>query len=234
MIQTVGISQNGVPDADSAEPACCDSPRSAPRRRRRWLRELDSPLGREFEDAGALSCAELVELSAEPLRRCASPQTIEEWWQYAYRRGWLEDHGYECCRLTEFGRAELRDRRERDAWPEPGSIGRAILRWLLPAGAAGASAVYLSGRLPDLVVVIVAAAIVLGIGLIVVSPLSRWLDRVVEGQAARRACHWLDDRPVRLAKYGANQAVRATRLYGVGDPSAPGSDRPERRRPQPC
>lgn len=63
-----------------------DSPRSAPRRRRRWLRELDSPLGREFEDAGALSCAELVELSAEPLRGCASPQTVEEWWQYADRR----------------------------------------------------------------------------------------------------------------------------------------------------
>jgi hypothetical protein len=121
MIPTAGTSRKDAPDASSTGPMRYDSPRSAPRRRRRWLRELDSPLGREFEDAGALSCAELVELSAEPLRRCASPQTVEEWWQYAYRRGWLEDHGYECRRLTAFGRAELRDRRERDAWPEPGS-----------------------------------------------------------------------------------------------------------------
>ncbi len=229
MIPTAGTSRKNDPDASSTEPTRCDSPRSAPRRRRRWLRELDSPLGREFEDAGALSCAELVELSAEPLRRCASPQTIEEWWQYAYRRGWLEDHGYECCRLTAFGRAELRDRRERDAWPEPGSIGRAILKWLLPAGAAGTFAVYLSGGLPASVVVIVAAAIVLGIGLIVVSPISRWLDRVAERLVAQHACRWLDDRPVRLARDGADQAVKATRLYGVDDPSPPGSDRRDQR-----
>jgi len=87
--------------------------RSDPRERRRWLRGLDFVLTDEIRDAGALSSEELMQMSAEPLRQQASRETIEEWWEYAQRRGWLEEHEAGRCRLTNLGREEVREIRRR-------------------------------------------------------------------------------------------------------------------------
>lgn len=195
--------------------------RSDPRRRRRWLQDLDSALGRELEEAGTLSCAELVELAVQPLRGRGSSATIEEWWEYAYRRSWIEEHGDNRCRLTPAGLSGLLARRRSDAMIDLGALGRAILKWLLPAGALGASA-YLAGRFPAWAASIVIVAAGIAVCLILTVPPMRWVHRLTARQDARYACDWLDDRYVRLARGGASPTRPAKRLYRDGDRSAPG------------
>lgn len=195
--------------------------RSDPRRRRWWLRDLDSLLGSELEDAGTLSCAELVELAVQPLRGRGSSATIEEWWEYAYRRGWIEQHGDNRCRLTATGLSGLHARRRSDAVIDHASVGRAILKWLLPASALGASA-YLAGRFPAWTTVIATVVFGVAVCLILVSPLMRPVNRLMARQEARRACDWLDDRSVFLVRDGASPTHPASRLYRDGDRSAPG------------
>jgi hypothetical protein len=195
--------------------------RSDPRRRRRWLRDLDSPLGSELEDAGTLSCAELVELTTQPLHGRASSATIEEWWEYTYRRGWIEKHGDCRCRLTATGLSGLHARRQSDALIDHGALGRAILKWLLPAGAVGASA-YVAGRYPASAAVIVIIVLGVAVGLILVAPVMRWVSRAMARQEARRACDWLDGHSVSLARGGARPTYPAKRLYRDDDRSAPG------------
>ncbi len=195
--------------------------RSDPRRRRRWLRDLDSPLGSELEDAGTLSCHELVELAVQPLRERGSSATIEEWWEYTYRRGWIEEHGDNRCRLTATGLAGLHARRRSDAVIDHGALGRAILKWLLPAGAVGASA-YVAGRYPASAAVIVIIVLGVAVGLILVAPVMRWVSRAMARQEARRACDWLDGHAVSLARGGARPTYSVKRLYCDDDRSAPG------------
>ncbi len=195
--------------------------RSDPRRRRRWLRDLDSPLGSELEDAGTLSCAELVELAIQPLRGSGSSATIEEWWEYTYRRGWIEEHGDNRCRLTATGLAGLHARRRSDATIDHGALGRSILKWLLPAGAVGASA-YVGSRFPASTAVIVTIVLGVAVCLIVLAPLMRSINRVMARQEARRACDWLDGRSVRFVMGGASLTRPPKRLYRDGDRSAPG------------
>jgi hypothetical protein len=195
--------------------------RSDPRRRRRWLRDLDSPLCSELEDAGTLSCDELVELAVQPLHGRASLATIEEWWEYTYRRGWTDEHGDNRCRLTATGLSGLHARRRSDAVIDHGALGRAILKWLLPAGAVGASA-YVAGRYPASTAVIVTIIFGVAVCLILVAPLTRWVDRVMARQEARRACDWLDGRSVSLARGGARPTHSVKRLYCDDDRSAPG------------
>lgn len=197
------------------------SARSDPRKRRRWLRYLDSLLAGELEEAGTLSCAELTRVAAEPLRGRASSATIEEWWEYAYRRGFLEEVGRGRCRLSSNGRADVSAARQRDAGVDQAALGRSILKWLLPASAVGVTA-YLSGRRPAATVTIVAIAVGVAAGLILLAPPMRWFDRAVDQGFARRACDWLEDRPMALVRDRANPALPATRLYCETDRVAPG------------
>ena len=185
------------------------------------MRDLDSPLGSELEDAGTLSCAELVELAAQPLRGRGSSATIEEWWEYAYRRGWIEQQGDNRCRLTVTGLSGLHARRRSDAVIDHGALGRAILRWLLPASAVGASG-YLAGKFSASAISIVIIAVGLAVCLILLAPLTRSVSRAMSRQDARRACDWLDGRSVPLARGGASLTHPAKRLYRDGDRSAPG------------
>jgi hypothetical protein len=178
-------------------------------------------LGSELEEAGTLACAELVELAVQPLRGRGSSATIEEWWEYTYRRGWIEEHGDKRCRLTATGLSGLHARRQSDAVIDHGDLGRAILKWLLPVGAVGASA-YVAGRYPASTSVIVTIVFGVAVCLILVAPLMRWVDRVMARQEARRACDWLDGRSVSLARGGARPTHPAERLYRDDDRSAPG------------
>jgi hypothetical protein len=185
------------------------------------LRDLDSPLGSELEEAGALSCAELVEMAVQPLRGRGSSATVEEWWEYAYRRGWIEQHGDNRCRLTATGLSCLQARRRSDAVIDHAALGRAILKWLLPASALGTSA-YLAAGFPAWTAVVVTIAVGVAVGLILVSPLMRPVNRLMARQGARRACDWLDGRSVFLVRGGASPTHPAKRLYCDGDRSAPG------------
>jgi hypothetical protein len=60
-----------------------------------------------------------MEMSALPLRDRASRKTIEEWWEYAKRRSWIEEHGPGRWRVTSLGREEVREIRRRIAQPDP-------------------------------------------------------------------------------------------------------------------
>jgi len=204
------------------KPGSDSNPRSDPRKRRRWLRDLDSVLGKEIEEAGSLSCAELIELVTELLGARASRETIEEWWEYTYRRSWIEEHGHDRCRLTTLGHADLHAGRQRSAGIDPLVVANGILKWLLPAGALGAT-ILLTARYPRFAFTTLTIAVGVALGLILLSPAVRWFDRILDRQDARRACDWLDDRRVRLVRDAASSTHRATRLYGFGDRTARGS-----------
>ncbi len=199
--------------------------RSDPRARRRWLRFLDPVLTDEIRDAGAVSREELMEMAARPLDGLASRATIEEWWEYAHRRSWLEVHGTGRCRLTRTGRKELRMRRESVDGPDLADWAKTLMGWTLAGGAIGAAS-YLSGKSGKLWIAILAVCLIVALLLFVASPIARAADRPADRWFARRACDWLDGRPVRwsIRQHPAvEEEVR--RLYELDEPEGP------RRRP---
>lgn len=111
--------------------------RSDPWERRGWLRFLDPVLADEIRWAGALSCEELIDLAARPLDGRASRETIQEWWEYAWRRGWLVAHEADRFQLTDLARTEIQARRESLWQPNPFDWAKALAKWTLPAGAIG-------------------------------------------------------------------------------------------------
>jgi hypothetical protein len=173
-----------------------DDHRSDPRERRRWLRFLDPVLTDEIRDAGAVSLEELMQMAARPLEGLASRATIEEWWEYAHRRSWLEEHGTGRCRLTRTGRKDLRVRREDVDGPDLADWAKTLTGWTLAGGAIGAAS-YLSGKSGELWIAIVAVCLIVALLLLVASPIARAVDRPMDRWFARRACDWLDGRRIR-------------------------------------
>jgi hypothetical protein len=171
--------------------------RSDPRERRRWLRGLDFVLTDEIRDAGALSCEELMEMATRPLGGRASRATIEEWWEYALRRSWLEEHGTGRWRLTSLGREEVREIRRSVSGPDPLEGAKAVTKWVLAGGAIGVAG-YLSGKYGKLWILILAVCLTFALLLFIASPIVRATDRPMERWIARRACDCLDGRRVRL------------------------------------
>lgn len=182
--------------------------------RRYWLRFLDAPLTSEIRAAGSLDLDELV--AAVPrILRCdegrVKRQTIQEWWEFAMRRDWLGKVGPRWG-LTESAHNDLRTERERINSPDPRRLAAGIARWVLPTGLAGAigliSAKYLS---IDLAIVATAGLII--VGLLLGAATSRATDPSTDRWFARRACDWLEGRPITLA-FGANrESADFTRLY---------------------
>jgi hypothetical protein len=173
-----------------------DNTRSDPRERRRWLRGLDFVLTDEIRDAGALSPEELMQMAARPLKDRASRATIEEWWEYALRRSWLEEQGTGRWRLTSLGREEVREIRRRISGPDPADWARTLMRWMLAGGAIGAAG-YLSGRSGKLWIVVLAVCLIFALLLFIASPIVRAADRPMDRWIARRACDCLDGRRFR-------------------------------------
>lgn len=170
--------------------------RSDPRLRRSWLRFLDPVLTDEIRDAGAISCDELLEMAARPLKERASRETIEEWWEYATRRGWLEECGADRCRLTAFARERLEARRQYVRSPDPSEWAKALVRWTLPAGALGAAG-YLSDRYATAWLAVLMVCVTIALMLFVLAPVVYAVDKPSDRWLARRACDWLDGRRVR-------------------------------------
>lgn len=195
--------------------------RSDPRRRRSLLRDLDLVLGKEIRDAGTLSCGELFEVSEKPLRGKASRATITEWWEYAYRRGWLEEHGPGRCRLTSTANDDLHATHRREAGPDYLNWAKSLLRWAATAGLFGTVAILTQRNLSVYVTVFVwvmATASALAIGGLITRPIAAWMNCYF----ARRACDWLDGRRLRVPPLPAVDPGAVRRAYAVGEFCAPG------------
>jgi hypothetical protein len=186
--------------------------RSDPRRRRDWLRFLDPVLTDEIREAGALSCDELIELAARPLKGRVSRETVEEWWEYARRRGWLEEYGADRCRLTAFARERLEVRRQYVRSPDPSEWAKTLIRWTLPAGALGAAG-YLSGRYGTAWIAVFTVCITIALMLFVIAPIVYAIDKPSDRWLARCACDWLDGRRVAWSIRPRPEVRDFTRLY---------------------
>lgn len=119
--------------------------RSDPRERRGWLSFLDVVMTDEIRDAGALSREELIQMAARPLEGRASRETIGEWWEYAHRRSWLEEHGTGRFRLTSTACRGAHSTRRRGLGPDPVAGAGILMKWVLPAIVVGAAGL-LSGK----------------------------------------------------------------------------------------
>ncbi len=168
--------------------------RSDPRRRRKWLRNLDLVLAEEFHAAGALSPAELVQMAEHPLKGLISNATIDEWWEYACRRGWLKEQADGRCRLTKTARHDLKAWSDEINAPDYTTWARAIMRWLLPTGAAATA--YLGSRYGLLWLGTLAVAVVTALVLFAMTPVLRAADGPMNRWMARRMCDLLDGRHV--------------------------------------
>lgn len=178
-------------------------------------------LGKELRDAGTLSCGELFEVSEKPLRGKASRATITEWWEYAYRRGWLEGHGPGRCRLTSTANDDLHVTHRREAGPDYIGWAKALLKWTAAAGLAGTAAVLSRPNVSTYGAVlgwVLATASALALGGLVTRPIYQWMNR----HFARRACDWLDGRRLRVPPLPAVDPGDVRRAYAVGDFCAPG------------
>jgi hypothetical protein len=182
--------------------------------RRYWLRFLDAPLAGEIRAAGALDFDELVGAVARILRCDQSrveTATIEEWWEYAKRRGWLEPAG-SLWRLSDRALADLREEHERVNSPDPRHLASGIAHWVIPTGLVGLAGLA-SGRYLVLETAILVMAGVIIVGLLLAAATSRATDPPTDRWFARRACDWLEGRPVPLGLGANRESAGFTRLY---------------------
>jgi hypothetical protein len=182
--------------------------------RRYWLRFLDAPLAREIRATGALDFDELV--GAVPrILRCDESRvetaTIEEWWEYAKRRGWLEPAG-PLWRLSNRALADLHEEHERVNSPDPKHLAGGVARWVLPTSLAGATWLF-GAKYLSLDLAVLSLGIVVMIGLLLSAAISRATDPSTDRGLARRACDWLEGRPVPWALGANRRSADFSRLY---------------------
>jgi len=185
--------------------------------RRYWLRFLDAPLAGEIRAAGSLDFDELA--GAVPrILRCdesrVNRETIQEWWEYAKRRGWLEPAGA-LWRLSDRALGDLREEHKRVNSPDPRHLAGGLARWVIPTSLVGIAGLA-SGRYLVLEAAILVMAGVIIVSLLLAAGMSRAIERPMDRWLARRACDWLEGRPIPLA-FGANRkSADFTRLYELG------------------
>jgi hypothetical protein len=186
--------------------------RSDPRSRRYWLQRLDLVLPDEMRQAGALSFAELEDLTRRPLAGRASRETLEEWWEYARRRNWLEEPDPGLWRLTDTALRDVQAMRRRTSSPDPMVGANAVVKWALTAGAVGAAAL-LSGRYLTVWLAILVVCAVIVACLMIAAIVGKLLDPPIDRLVARWACDWLDGRSVRCQVWRPAAAGAFARLY---------------------
>ena len=193
--------------------------------RRYWLRFLDAPFTQEIRAAGALDFDELADALPRILRWDESQidrRTIEEWWEYAKRRRWLEPVGSRWG-LTEKAEKDLRAEYERVNSPDTKRLAGHVSRWVIPGSLAGATGLLGAEHL-SIELAILAIAGVIIVGLLLSEAFSRATDPSTDRWFARRACDWLEGRPIKLA-FGANRkSADFTRIYELSEPRGSTSD----------
>lgn len=181
--------------------------------RRYWLRFLDAPLTSEIRAAGALDVDELVDAIPRILR-CdegrVSRETIQEWWEFAMRRRWLERVG-SLWGLTERAENDLRAEHERANSPDPRRMAGSVARWMISSliGAVGLA----SGRylVPGAAILAVAGTII--VSLLLAGAVTRAIEPSLDRWLARRACDWLQGRPIWPARGTNRSQAEFSRLY---------------------
>jgi hypothetical protein len=171
--------------------------------------------------AGAISCQELAVLAQRRLKVRGAAGTIEEWWEYAYRRSWIEEHTPGRCRLTSMGRQDLEKLRKTNAVTDPAEVAKAILRWVAPGGSLLLIVALVVERHPTVAATILIIAIAAAVMLFIAAPSIRLLDRWLDRSVARRACRWLEDEHVRFGP-PVEPGTRASRIYPPSETAAPG------------
>jgi hypothetical protein len=185
--------------------------------RRYWLRFLDAPLASEIRAAGALDFDELVAEVPRILRRDVDHvhrETIHEWWDFAMRRRWLEPVGPRWG-LTERAEGDLRAEQERVNSPDPRRLAGGLARWVIPTSLVGFAGLA-SGRYLQLDAAILAMVGVIIVSLLLAEAFSRATDPSTNRWLARRACDWLEGRPVPWALGENRRSADFTRLYELG------------------
>jgi hypothetical protein len=172
-------------------------PEASERDIRARLRSLDAVLAEEIRDAGTLDPGELHKMATLLLGPgVITHEIVCQWWEYAWRRGWLGQAGNRC-RLTGLASDDLKAARERADAPDLSKWAPVIVRWLFAGGLASTVGVLSSksdlGASLAILVVLGALALALAIA----SPLVSLIDRPLDRFIARQACDWLAGRPVR-------------------------------------
>lgn len=160
-------------------------------------------------------------LAERALKQWGAAATIEEWWEYAYRRSWIEEHTPGRCRLTDTGRQGLEKLRQDSAGIDPAELAKGLLRWIAPTAAVVVTA-YVSSRHDGTVAAILLIGIAVALMLFIAAPLVKLLDGPLDRLVARRACRWLEDEDLWFARR-APAGSRAERVYGPGEATAPGA-----------
>jgi hypothetical protein len=186
--------------------------------RRYWLRFLDEPLAKEFRDAGALDIDGLVGVAPRILRcdeNSVKKETIQEWWEYSKRRRWLEPVE-SLWGLTERAENDLRKERERVNSPDAKRLASKVSHWVIPGSLAGATGL-LGAKYLSIDLAILAIAVVVIVGLLLAEVFSRATDPSMDRWFARRACGWLEGRPVPWALGVNRNPADFARLYELGE-----------------
>jgi hypothetical protein len=177
-----------------------------------------------MREAGALSFNELEEMASRSLSGGASRETLNEWWEYARRRSWVEERDPGLWRLTDTALQDLHTMRQRVSSPDPMVGAKAVVKWALAAGAVGAAGL-LSGRYLTTGVAILVVCAMLAVSLMIAAMVGKLLDPPMDRWVARWACDWLDGRSVGWQIWRPEADGMFRRLY-----QANGSERVERKR----
>jgi hypothetical protein len=196
------------------------APQVPERKIRAFLRDLDALLAEEIRDAGTLDPSQLARAATSRLGKDVISQAIvDQWWEYAWRRGWLEEAGMRC-RLSSVASVDLQAARDRTAGPRWGEWAKAIARWTIAGGVVGLAGI-LSGK--NNLAVAISVLVILGalvVTFAIAEPISRLMDRPFDIWIARQACDWLDGRPVR-GSIRSRAHSKPRRLYGNEEFEAP-------------
>jgi hypothetical protein len=182
--------------------------------RRYWLKFLDAPLAREIRLAGALDFDELAD-AVPRILRCDEDrihrETIQEWWEFAMRRRWLEQVGPRWG-LTVQARKELQEEQERVNSPDPKHLASGLARWVISTSLVGFAGLA-TGRYLVLEAAILVMAGVIIVGLLLAAATSRATDPSMDRWFACRACDWLEGRPMSWVLGANRQSANFIRLY---------------------
>ncbi|HWF32226.1 MAG TPA: hypothetical protein VG188_06690 [Solirubrobacteraceae bacterium] len=198
--------------------------------RRAQLRILDIALCAELEDAGALTFQSLREqVSARNLLHApVSDESLWEWWHYAKRRRIVEPGlDPDEMSLSDRGRARLEEVQRTAAAPSAPKA-RAVVRYLIPPGLAGALVAGALGVLNKSRALALGAIAIIAVALIywflaelIDFLFAKRIDPRVERAWLKRTVAWLDGDQVRWLGWTRHDAADKAAMKRLHTPALP-------------